>query len=58
MTDTEMVVYWLQHHTLEDMKDIARELAAKGEDVTDIVDVIKELEEISTTEGVEVAQEA
>lgn len=58
MDETENVIYWLQHHTLEDMRDIARELASKGEDVTEIVDVIRELESISTVEGIETAQEA
>jgi hypothetical protein len=58
MTEAENVIYWLQHHTLEDMRDIARELASKGEDVTEIVDVIRQLEDISAIEGVEVAQTA
>lgn len=58
MTETENIIDWLQHHTLEDMRDIARELASKGEDVTEIVDVIRQLEDISAMEGVEVAQTA
>jgi uncharacterized protein YfkK (UPF0435 family) len=58
MTETEDIIDWLQHHTLEDMRDIARELASKGEDVTEIVDVIKQLEDISAMEGVGVAQTA
>ncbi len=58
MTETENVIDWLQHHTLEDMRDIARELASKGEDVSEIVDVIRQLEDISAIEGVELAQTA
>jgi hypothetical protein len=58
MSGTEDIIDWLQHHTLEDMRDIARELASKGEDVTEIVDVIRQLEDISAIEGIELAQTA
>jgi hypothetical protein len=39
-------------------ESVARELASKGEDVTEIVDVIRQLEDISAIEGVGVAQTA
>lgn len=58
MTETAMIVDWLKHHTLDDMRDLARELAENGENVSDIVDVINELEEISEHEGVALEQAA
>jgi hypothetical protein len=49
------VVDWLKNHSLKDMKDLAQEMSTEGEDVSDLVDVINELEEISRTEGIEIA---
>jgi len=35
---------WLSHHTLRDIRDLARELSSQGEDVTDLVGAVNELE--------------
>lgn len=50
------MVDWLKHHTLQDMKSLAQEMADEGRDVRDLVEVIKELEVISTTEGIKLKQ--
>jgi len=35
---------WLSHHTLRDIRDLARELSSQGEDVTELVGAVNELE--------------
>ncbi len=37
---------WLAAHTLEDVRGIARDLENAGEDVSELVDAINELEEL------------
>lgn len=37
---------WLAAHTLEDVRGIARELENAGEDVSELVDAINELEDL------------
>jgi hypothetical protein len=34
----------LSHHTLRDIRDLARELSSRGEDVTELVGAVNELE--------------
>jgi len=38
---------WLETHTIKDAKEIVNELSSEGEDISDIVGVVKELEEIA-----------
>jgi len=52
MAEVEIIYDWMKTHSLEDMKDIARELAHRGEDVTELVNVIKDFEEFCIAEGV------
>ncbi len=40
---------WLATHTLEDVRTIARDLENAGEDVSDLVDAINELEALVNT---------
>ena len=35
---------WLERHTLQDVRNIARDLANAGEDVSELVDAINDLE--------------
>ena len=35
---------WLSHHTLKDIRELARELSSRGEDVTELVGAVNELE--------------
>lgn len=35
---------WLSHHTLKDIRELANELSSQGEDVTDLVWAVNELE--------------
>lgn len=35
---------WLSHHTLKDIRELANELSSQGEDVTDLVGAVNELE--------------
>ncbi len=37
---------WLSHHTLRDIRELAQELSAQGEDVTELVGAVNELEEL------------
>ena len=37
---------WLSTHTLQDIRDLAQELSDRGEDVTDLVGAVNELEEL------------
>ncbi len=37
---------WLSTHTLEDVRDLARELSAQGEDVSELVEAVNELQEV------------
>jgi hypothetical protein len=38
---------WIKHHTIEDAKELVCEISSKGEDVQEMVDVVRELEEIA-----------
>jgi hypothetical protein len=40
------VVEWMKTHTLSDIKDLVFELYAMGEDVSELVAVVNELEEM------------
>ena len=40
---------WLAAHTLEDVRGVARELENAGEDVSELVDAINELEALVNT---------
>jgi hypothetical protein len=42
---------WLATHTLEDVRTIARDLENAGEDVSDLVDAINELETLVQEDG-------
>jgi len=37
---------WLSTHTLQDIRDLAQELSDRGEDVTELVGAVNELEEL------------
>ncbi len=37
---------WLQTHTLQDIRELAQELSANGEDVSELVEAVNELEEL------------
>jgi uncharacterized protein (UPF0335 family) len=41
---------WLKKHTLQDMEDIVAELSGRGEDVSDMSQVVHELEDIAEEE--------
>jgi len=43
---TEPADTWLSTHTLQDIRDLAQELSDRGEDVTDLVGAVNELEEL------------
>lgn len=38
---------WMRHHTIEDAKELVCEISSKGKDVQDMVDVVRELEDIA-----------
>lgn len=40
-------VDWMKHHTVEDAKDLVVEISSEGEDVTEIVDIVNELEKMA-----------
>lgn len=42
----EAVVEWMKTHTLQDIKDLVFELYAMGEDVSELVAIVNELEEM------------
>jgi len=42
----EAVVGWMRTHTMSDIKDLVFELYALGEDVSELVAVVNELEEM------------
>jgi len=42
----EAVVEWMKTHTMKDMKDLVFELYAMGEDVSELVAIVNELEEM------------
>ena len=50
------VIDWLKHHSLSDMKSLAREMSDSGEDISDLIEIINEFESIASTEGVAIAQ--
>ncbi|MEE9223326.1 MAG: hypothetical protein V3U51_01055 [Thermoplasmata archaeon] len=41
---------WLEHHTMEDMKELTCEMYSDGEDVSEMVEVVNKLEEIAEKE--------
>lgn len=41
---------WLEHHSMQDMKELVCELSAKGEDVSELVEAVNKLEEIADQE--------
>jgi hypothetical protein len=43
-------VDWLEHHTMEDMKELTCEMYSDGEDVSEMVEVVNKLEEIAEKE--------
>ena len=38
---------WIKHHTIDDAKELVCEISSRGEDVQDMVNVVRELEEIA-----------
>lgn len=38
---------WMRHHTIDDAKDLVCEISDEGEDVQDMVEVVRELEEMA-----------
>ena len=49
---------WLSHHTLRDIRELAQELSAQGEDVTELVGAVNELEELLAETRVDTAEES
>jgi hypothetical protein len=49
---------WLSHHTLKDIRDLARELSSRGEDVTDLVGAVNELEALLAETHVDNGEES
>ncbi len=49
---------WLSHHTLRDIRELAQELSAQGEDVTELVGAVNELEELLAETRVNNADES
>lgn len=41
---------WLEHHDMEDMKELTCEMYSDGEDVSELVEVVNKLEEIAEHE--------
>jgi hypothetical protein len=41
---------WLEHHTIEDLKELACEMYSDGEDVSELVEVVNKLEQIEEHE--------
>ncbi len=41
---------WLEHHTLEDLKELACEMYTDGEDVSELVKIVNKLEQIEEQE--------
>jgi hypothetical protein len=48
----------LSHHTLRDIRELAQELSAQGEDVTELVGAVNELEELLAETRVNNADES
>ncbi|MFQ6128036.1 MAG: hypothetical protein ACE5QW_03950 [Thermoplasmata archaeon] len=40
---------WMKHHTIEDAKELVCEISSEGKDVHDMVEVVRELEEIANS---------
>jgi hypothetical protein len=49
---------WLSHHTLKDIRDLARELSSRGEDVTELVGAVNELEALLAETHVDNGEES
>lgn len=45
----EEAIDWMKHHTIDDAKDLVCEISGEGEDVQDMVEVVRELEEIANS---------
>ncbi|MFQ5885118.1 MAG: hypothetical protein ACE5IO_08470 [Thermoplasmata archaeon] len=41
---------WLEHHTMEDMRELTCEMYSDGVDVSEMVEVVNKLEEIAEQE--------
>lgn len=41
---------WLEHHTMQDMKELVCEMSSEGKDVSELVEVVNTLEEIAEHE--------
>ena len=48
---------WLSHHTLKDIRELARELSSRGEDVTELVGAVNELEALLAETNVDSGEE-
>lgn len=46
MNDAE-AMDWMKHHTIEDAKELVCEISSRGKDVQDMVEVVRELEDIA-----------
>ena len=49
---------WLSHHTLKDIRELARELSSRGEDVTELVGAVNELEALLAETNVDNGEES
>jgi hypothetical protein len=49
---------WLSTHTLRDLRELAQEMSEQGEDVTELVAAVNELEEILAEVNAENPSEA
>ena len=38
---------WMKHHTIEDAKELVCEISSRGRDVREMVEVVRELEDIA-----------
>ena len=38
---------WMKHHTIEDAKELVCEISSRGKDVREMVEVVRELEDIA-----------
>lgn len=38
---------WMKHHTIDDAKELVCEISSRGKDVQEMVEVVRELEDIA-----------
>ena len=54
----DLATEWLSHHTLKDIRELARELSSRGEDVTELVGAVNELEALLAETNVDSGEES